>query len=122
MEKVDEIKVIIDRIRTTKEEKYRLVKEQQYDMSAKTRDIEMSLIKKLDDISGVKDFYHKVYTTEEILKHLELITNSTERLRRLRPHFKEQYDDINFDKIYVNLLTQRDEAYEELFKIRSIIK
>ncbi len=118
----EDIMDLINKVGEAREEKIRLVKLQQYEACAKARELEMSLIKKLDDVSGVEDFYSKVYTTESILKHLELITNSTEKLRRLRPHFKEQYDEINFDKIYVNLLKQRDEAYEAVLQIRSVLK
>lgn len=122
MEKTNEIMSLINQIAEVKDEKREVIKNQEYVQAALLRDREKTLLKNLDELSGVDDFYKKVYDTEKVVKHLEIIVNSTKELGKLRPNFKEIFDDINFDKYLVDLYKQRDEAYEAVVQLRGLVK
>lgn len=122
MSKKEEIMSLIDEISEVRITKVEVIKNQDYEAAAKTRDKEKQLLDKLDEVSGVKDFYKKVYDTEKILQHLEILVNSTEELKKLRPYFTEVFQDLDFNKYLLNLYRQRDEAYQAVLQIRSIIK
>jgi hypothetical protein len=113
---------LIDEIGEIKITKLDVIKNQDYEAAAKVRDKEKQLLDKLDEISGVQSFYKKVYDTEKILQHLEILVNSTEELKKLRPNFLEVFQDLDFNKYLLNLYKQRDEAYQAVLQIRSIIK
>jgi len=122
MDKNDEIIEIIQKLSEYPEKKKKLVMEQKYEAGAELRDEERMLLSKLDEVSGVKDFYRKVYDGEKILQHLEILVNSTEQLKKLRPKFGEVFEDMSFEKYLVKLYKQRDEAYDSVLQIRSLIK
>ena len=123
MDKKTEIIEIIEKLSEFPDKKKETVMNQQYEAAAKLRDEERALLEKLDEVSGVNDFYHKVYSTEKVLQHLDIIVNSTEQLKKLRPKFDEVFEDtFMFDKYLVKLYKQRDEAYEAVLQIRSLIK
>ena len=122
MSKKDEIMDLINQLSEIPEKKHDAVKNQTYEIAANIRDEERRLLEKLDEVSGVHNFYNKVYNTEKILSHLEIITNSTEELKKLRPNFNEVFEDMDFNKILVNIYKQRDEAYEAVLEIRKLIK
>jgi len=122
MSKKDEIMSLIDEINDVQIVKKETIENQDYEAAAKTRDKEKELLFKLDEISGVKDFYTKVYSTEKILQHIEILINSTEELKKLRPNFRETFEDLSFNKYLVKLYKQRDEAYEAVLQLRSLIK
>jgi len=42
-------------------------------------------------------------------------------LKKLRPKFGEIFEDMDFNKILVNVYKQRDEAYEAVLEIRKFI-
>jgi hypothetical protein len=122
MSKKDEIMSLIDEINDVQIVKKETIENQDYEAAAKTRDKEKELLFKLDEISGVKDFYTKVYSTEKILQHIEILINPTEELKKLRPNFRETFEDLSFNKYLVKLYKQRDEAYEAVLQLRSLIK
>jgi len=123
MDKKTEIIEIINKLSEFPGKKQETVKNQQYEAAAKLRDEERTLLKQLDEVSGVNDFYHKVYNTEKVLQHLDILVNSTEQLKKLRPKFNEVFEDtFMFDKYLVKLYKQRDEAYEAVLEIRQLIK
>lgn len=121
MTKKDKIVSLIYEISDLQKEKLDVIKEQKYEAAAKLREKEKSLHNELDLISGVDSFYRKVYDTEKILRHLELITNSTQELKKMRPNFTEVFEDLNFDKYIVNLYKQRDEAYEAVLELKKLM-
>ena len=118
----EEIMLLIDEINNIQTTKREAVNNQTYEIAANIRDEEKTLLTKLDEVSGVKDFYKKVYDTEKILQHLENLVNSTEQLKKLRPYFKEVFEDLDFNKYLLTLYKQRDEAYQAVLQIRSLIK
>ncbi len=122
MNKKEEIMELITKLSEIPERKIHAVKNQSYEIAARIRDEERVLLEKIDEVSGVKNFYNKVYNTEKILRHLEIITNSTKELQKLRPNFREVFEDFNFDKYLVDIYKQRDEAYEAVLEIRKLIK
>jgi len=123
MEKKNEIMVLIDKLNDMPERKNKTIMDQQYEKAAALRDEEKKLLNELDEVSGVVDFYNKVYNTEKVLQHLEILVNSTEELRKLRPKFDEVFEDkLMFDKYLIKLYKQRDEAYLAVLQIRDIIK
>lgn len=122
MTKKDKIVSLIHEISNLQEEKRTIIKEQKYEAAANLRDREKTLLKELDLVSGVEDFYRKVYDTEKILRHLEILTNSTEELKKLRPNYTEVFGDMNFDKYLVMLYKQRDEAYEAVIELRKLME
>ena len=122
MSKKDEIVELINSISKLHDDKVECIKNQDYVDAARLRDEEKGLLSKLDEVSGVNDFFNKVYNAEKILKHIDIITNSTEQLKKLRPNFREIFEDMTFDKYLVKLYKQRDEAYEAVLEIRSLIK
>lgn len=122
MDKKNEIISLIHDIADTQEKKLEAIKEQRYELSANLRDVERILINKLDEVSGVNDFFRKVYSTEKVLKHIELLIHSTEELKKLRPNFNEVFEDIDFDKYLIILYKQRDEAYQAVLQIRELLK
>lgn len=121
MEKRDKIIGLIYEIKETSDLKKIKVNQQKYSEAAELRDKECQLLVKLDEVSGVKDFYRKVYDTEKILRQLEILVNTTQELKELRPNFKEVFEDLNFDKHLVTLYKQRDEAYEAVLEIRKLM-
>jgi len=122
MDKKDEIIGLIKQLAEFPEKKKEMVMTQQYEDAAKLRDEERALLRKLDDVSGVVNFYDKVYNTEKVLQHLEKITNSTEQLKKLRPDFTEVFEEtFMFDIYLVKLYKQRDEAYEAVLQIRKLM-
>ena len=122
MSKKNEIMSLIDEIGDLQITKLDVIKNQDYVAAAKARDKEKQLLDKLDEISGVQSFYKKVYDTEKILQHLEILVNSTEELKKLRPNFLEVFQDLDFNKYLLNLYKQRDEAYQAVLQIKSFIK
>jgi hypothetical protein len=123
MEKKDEIMVLIDKLSEMPERKSKTIKDQQYEKAAALRDEERQLLDKIDEVSGVSNFYNKVFNTEKVLQHLEILVNSTEELKKLRPNFNEVFEDSSiFDKSLISLYKQRDEAYLAVLQIREIIK
>jgi Asp-tRNA(Asn)/Glu-tRNA(Gln) amidotransferase C subunit len=122
MDKKTEIIDIIKKLSEIPEKKKSAISNQSYEMASKLRDEERTLLQQLDDVSGVIDFYNKVYNTEKVLQHLDLIINSTEQLNKLRPNFNEVFEDISFDKYLIQLHKQRDEAYEAVIELRKLIK
>jgi tRNA A37 N6-isopentenylltransferase MiaA len=122
MTKKEEIMSLIDEINDIRITKKEVIKNQDYEAAANARHDEKKLLTKLDEVSGVKDFYIKVYNTERILQHLEIIINSTEELKKLRPNFRETFEDLDFNKYLVTLYKQRDEAYEAVLQLKSLIK
>jgi hypothetical protein len=123
MGKREQIITLIDKLSEMEGKKKETVMNQRYEDAAKLRNEEKTLLKELDDVSGVENFFDKVYNTEKVLQHLEIITNSTKQLKRLRPKFDEVFDDtFMFDKYLVKLYKQRDEAYEAVLQIKSLIK
>ena len=60
----------------------------------------------LDELSGVNNFYRKVYDSEKVLRHLDIIVNSTEELKKLRPNFPDilNYSEIN-KMLVINIQT-----------------
>lgn len=121
MSKREEIISLIHQIGEIQEKKSDIIKNQQYEEAAKLRDEEKQLLEKLDDLSGVLDFYKKVYDTEKVLKHIELIINSSEQLKKLRPNFFEALNEIDLQKALVKLYKQRDEAYVAMVQIKDIM-
>ena len=122
MDKKDEIISLIHDITDIQEKKKEVIKLQQYSEAASLRDAEKKLLEKIDEVSGVNDFFRKVYSTEKVLKHLETLVHSTEELKKLRPSFTEVFEGVSFDKYLIMLYKQRDEAYEAVLQIRSIFK
>jgi hypothetical protein len=122
MDKREEIMALIDEIGELQISKKEAVKNQTYEVAANIRDTEKKLLDKLDEVSGVQSFYIKAYSTEKILQHLEILINSTEELKKLRPNFRETFEDLDFNKYLVKLYKQRDEAYQAVLQIRSLIK
>jgi len=122
MDKKEEMMDLINQLSEIPEKKDEAIKNQAYEIAANIRFEEQILLDKLDEVSGVNNFYNKVYNTEKILRHLEIITNSTKELKKLRPNFNEIFEDIDFNKILVNVYKQRDEAYEAVLEIKKLIK
>jgi len=123
MGKREQIITLIDKLSKMEGKKKETVMNQRYEDAAKLRNEEQTLLKELDEVSGVENFFDKVYNTEKVLQHLEIITNSTKQLKRLRPKFDEVFEDtFTFDKYLVKLYKQRDEAYEAVLQIKSLIK
>ena len=123
MEKRDEIIDLIYKLSDIPERKTEAIMNQSYEVAAALRDEERELLDKLDELSGVDDCYNKIYNTEKVLQHLEILVNSTEQLKKLRPNFDEVFDDPNmFDKALIKLYKQRDEAYLAVCQIRDILK
>lgn len=123
MDKKDEIMELIDKLSEMPAKKKETIENQRYEDAARLRDEERSLLEKLDEVSGVPNFYDKVYNTEKVLQHLDTIVNSVEQLKKLRPKFEEVFEEtFMFDKYLVKLYKQRDEAYEAVLQLRSIIK
>jgi len=122
MDKKEQIIELIDKLSKIPEKKKIAVMNQTYEIAAKIRDEERNLLNELDEVSGVGNFYNKVYNAEKVLQHIEIITNSTEQLKKLRPNFNEVFADVQFDKYLISLYKQRDEAYEAVLQIRSLIK
>lgn len=118
----DEIMLLIDEINTIQTTKRDAISNQHYEIATMASNKEKQLLDKLDEISGVKDFYTKTYDTEKILQHLEILVHSTEELKKLRPHFSEVFQDLDIDKYLITLYKQRDEAYKEAHKIKTILK
>ncbi len=123
MDKRDEIIELIHKLAEMPEKKHAAINEQNYEDAANLRDEEKSLLNKLDEVSGVENLYSKIYTSEKILQHLEILVNNTEQLKKLRPNFNEVYADPDmFDKALIKLYKQRDEAYLAVCQIRDIVK
>lgn len=122
MDKKNEIITLIHDITDIQDKKLEVIKNQNYVEAARLRVMERTLIDKLDELSGVNDFFKKVYSTEKVLKHLEILIHSTEELKKLRPNFNEVFGDINFDKYLITLYQQRDEAYQAVLQIKEIKK
>lgn len=121
MDKKDKIISLIHEITDIQKLKSDIIKEQRYEDAAKTRDKEVQLRNELDEISGVKDFYRKVYDTEKILRHFEIMTNSMNELKRMGARLDETIDTKMFDKMEIKLLKQRDEAYEAVLELRKLM-
>ena len=123
MGKKEQIIELIDKLNKIPAKKKESIKKQHYGDAQILRDEERTLLKKLDDVSGVENLYDKVYNTEKVLQHLNTIINSTEQLKKLRPKFNEIFEDtFMFDRYLIKLYKQRDEAYEAVLQIRSHIK
>ena len=123
MDKKEQIMELIDKLSEMPAKKKETIENQRYEDAARLRDEERSLLEKLDEVSGVVNFYDKVYNTEKVLQHLDTIVNSVEQLKKLRPKFEEVFEEtFMFDKYLVKLYKQRDEAYEAVLQLRSIIK
>ena len=121
MEKNKAILDLIDRISVKQKEKRDYAKQQDFQNAANARDAEKTLLIQLDELSGVNNFYRKVYDSEKVLRHLDIIVNSTEELKKLRPNFPDilNYSEIN--KMLVKVYQQRDEAYQTVLKIRESV-
>ena len=123
MEKRDEIIDLVYKLSDIPERKNEAIMNHRYEVAAALRDEERELLDKLDEVSGVVNCYNKIYNTEKVLQHLEILVNNTEQLKKLRPNFNEVFDDPNmFDKYLINLYKQRDEAYLAVCEIRDILK
>jgi len=123
MDKKDEIVDLIYKINEIKESKAEVIMSQDYTKAADLRDEEKKLLNELDEISGVNNFFRKVYDSEKILQHLEILVNNTEQLKKLRPNFDEVFDNPDmFDKALIKLYRQRDEAYLAMCQIKDLIK
>lgn len=113
---------LLDQLNEIQNEKKIVVKAQEYEACAKLRDEEKALMKKMDELSGIKDCYHKIISSEKILKHLDQITESTKELKKIRPEFKEVFEDLNFDKHLITLYRQRDEALVAVLQLKEYLK
>ena len=123
MEKRDEIIDLIYKLSDMPERKTEAIMNQRYEVAAALRDEERELLDKLDELSGVADCYNKIYNTEKVLQHLEILVYNTEQLKKLRPNFDEVFDNPDmFDKYLIKLYKQRDEAYLAVCQIRDILK
>jgi hypothetical protein len=121
MDKKDEIISLIHQITDLQGKKKEVIKNQSYEEAAALRDDEKILLKKLDLESGVDDFYYKVYHSEKVLRHFEIMTNSMNELKRMGARLDEEIDTSLFDKMHIKLLKQRDEAYEAVLEIRKFM-
>ena len=123
MGKREQIMELIDRLIEIPAKKTECIQNQRYEDAQRLRNEQRTLLGKLDEVSGVDGFYNKVFNTEKVLQHLEILVNSTEELKKLRPNFNEVFEDSSiFDKSLISLYKQRDEAYLAVLQIREIIK
>tara|TARA_R110000787_G_scaffold209214_2_gene319241 strand:+ start:380 stop:751 length:372 start_codon:yes stop_codon:yes gene_type:complete len=123
MGKREQIMELIDRLSEIPAKKTESIENQRYEDAQRLRNEQRTLLGKLDEVSGVDGFYNKVFNTEKVLQHLEILVNSTEELKKLRPNFNEVFEDSSiFDKSLISLYKQRDEAYLAVLQIREIIK
>tara|TARA_R110000782_G_scaffold234556_1_gene320672 strand:+ start:377 stop:748 length:372 start_codon:yes stop_codon:yes gene_type:complete len=123
MGKREQIMELIDRLIEIPAKKTESIENQRYEDAQRLRNEQRTLLGKLDEVSGVDGFYNKVFNTEKVLQHLEILVNSTEELKKLRPNFNEVFEDSSiFDKSLISLYKQRDEAYLAVLQIREIIK
>ena len=123
MGKREQIMELIDRLSEIPAKKTESIENQRYEDAQRLRNEQRTLLGKLDEVSGVDGFYNKVFNTEKVSQHLEILVNSTEELKKLRPNFNEVFEDSSiFDKSLISLYKQRDEAYLAVLQIREIIK
>ena len=118
MDKKDKIIALIHEITDIQEQKKQVIKNQSYEEAANLRDTEKKKLNELDEVSGVESFYHKVYHSEKVLRHFEIMTNSMNELKRMGARLDEEIDTSMFDKMHIKLLKQRDKAYEAVLEIR----
>lgn len=121
MDKKDKIISLIHEITDIQGKKSEIIKNQDYEGAANLRDEEKVLLKKLDEESGVDNFYHKVYHSEKVLRHFEIMTNSMNELKRMGARLDEDINTDMFDKMEIKLLKQRDEAYEAVLELRKFM-
>jgi len=121
MAKKEEILSLIDKITELQGKKKQIIKEHKYEAAAELRDDEKILLNKLDLVSGVDNFYNKVYKSEKVLRHFEIMTNSMNELKRLGARVDENINTDMFDKMEISLLKQRDEAYEAVLELRKFM-
>ena len=122
MNKKEEIISLINQIGELQKLKIEAIKNQKYEEALIGRVDEKVLSKKLDLVSGVDDFYKKVYNSEKILQHIKIITNSLTELKNLTPNFEEIIDTSILTKWGVKLVKERDEAYVAALQLKGLIK
>lgn len=133
--KKEQVMLLIQQINDLQPEKSLVIKEQRYEDAAKLRDKEKTLIVRLDDLTGIQNYYYIIRDSEKVLQMIETITENTEKLKSIfqvgkmhkkltnvyGPAFVDVFTDINWDQKLVMLYKQRDEAYQVLLDMRGLI-